>query len=154
MIAPDIDAATQALLPGCTFADRYALAIPGAPVDAREAAERAFSRSPRWVEALGALRNLLVAPLGLKPGVAGANKVGIFPVVSQSPDRLVLGLDDRHLDFRLVVDAVGHGGGTLVSATTLVRPHNALGRFYLGLIMPFHRLIAPAQLAGALRCIP
>ena len=33
-----------------------------------------------------------------------------------------------------------------VTATTLVKTHNWLGRTYLAIIMPFHRLIVPALL--------
>jgi len=33
-----------------------------------------------------------------------------------------------------------------VSATTLVKTNNLLGRIYLTIIMPFHRLIVPAML--------
>jgi hypothetical protein len=33
-----------------------------------------------------------------------------------------------------------------VTATTLVLTHNLLGRVYLAIILPFHRLIVPAML--------
>ena len=154
MIARDIDDGALALLPGCTFADRFAIDVPGAAIDAREAAERVFARQPPWIEALTRLRNALVAPFGLKRGARakGAGQIGIFPVVSQTPGRVVLGFDDGHLNFRVVVDATQNAGtGTMVSATTLVAPHNAFGRFYLALVMPFHRIIVPASLKGALR---
>ena len=97
-----------------------------------------------------ALRNYLVTPFGLKtsaPNETGASDiVGIFPIVSQSPDRLVAGFDDRHLDFRVVVDVAACGHGHRVTATTLVRTHNLLGRAYLAIILPFHRLVVRAML--------
>jgi hypothetical protein len=68
----------------------------------------------------------------------------MFPVVGQSPDRVVLGFDDRHLDFRIVVALAG-GWATL---TTAVRWHNAFGRAYLAAVMPFHRVIAARMLEG------
>lgn len=70
--------------------------------------------------------------------------VGIFPIVSETPDRLVAGFNDKHLDFRVVVDVAASGGGQ--HATTLVLTHNLLGRTYLAIIMPFHRLIVRAML--------
>ena len=73
-------------------------------------------------------------------------RLGLFPVVSQQPDRVVLGFDDRHLDFRLVVDAPGNGD---VTGTTLIRTHNLLGRIYLAIVLPFHRIIVPAMLRRA-----
>jgi hypothetical protein len=109
-----------------------------------------MARQPRWAEALLSLRNFLVAPLGLKtsgahPGVS-RDMIGIFPVVSATPDRLIAGFNDRHLDFRVVADVTAPGGIWQVTATTVVRTHNWLGRTYLAIVMPFHRLIVPALL--------
>jgi hypothetical protein len=77
--------------------------------------------------------------------------IGISPVVSQSPDRLVAGFNDRHLDFRVVVDVASPGDTRQVTATTLVKTHNWLGRRYLAVILPFHRLIVPALLRQVVR---
>ncbi len=75
--------------------------------------------------------------------------IGIFPVLSETPDRLVAGFNDSHLDFRVVVDvATCRAAGQHVTVTTLVRTHNWLGRTYLAIILPFHRLIAPALAAA------
>lgn len=72
--------------------------------------------------------------------------VGIFPIVSEQPDRLVAGFNDKHLDFRIVVDVATSGAAREVTATTLVLTHNWLGRTYLAVIMPFHRLIVRSLL--------
>ncbi len=145
---PDVDA--DALLAGAQFIDAYSLMVNDAALDARHAAEKMTTRWPRWVRALHHLRNRLVAPLGLKTpaptGNGAPDRVGIFPVISERPDRLVAGLDDAHLDFRLVVDVAGTGADRRVTATTLVLTHNLLGRLYLALILPFHRLIVPSML--------
>ena len=97
-----------------------------------------------------ALRNFLVAPFGLKtsaPNETGASDIiGIFPIVSQTPDRLVAGFNDKHLDFRVVVDIAASERGQRVTATTLVLTHNLLGRTYLAIILPFHRLVVRALL--------
>jgi hypothetical protein len=146
-VEPDVDA--DALLPGAQFIDAFSIAMDDA-LDARHAAERMLERSPRWIEALMALRNRLVAPFGLKTPArrkpADTNTIGAFPVVSESPDRVVAGFNDKHLDFRLVVDVVAGAGGHRVIATTLVLTHNLLGRTYLAIILPFHRLIVPSML--------
>jgi hypothetical protein len=147
-VIPAIDG--DALLAGAQFADAFCLEISDCNLDARRAAERMMARQPRWAEALLSLRNLLVAPLGLKTSGADPNAprdmIGIFPVVDETPDRLVAGFNDRHLDFRIVVDVTALGDGRQVIATTLVKTHNWLGRIYLAIIMPFHRLIVPALL--------
>jgi hypothetical protein len=67
-------------------------------------------------------------------------------VLSETPERLVAGFDDRHLDFRVVVDVTISGAAQQVTATTLVRTHNWLGRSYLAVILPFHRLVVRALL--------
>jgi hypothetical protein len=56
------------------------------------------------------------------------------------------GFNDHHLDFRVVVDVVPVGEAREVTATTLVRTHNRLGRVYLTSILPFHRLITKSML--------
>lgn len=147
-VAPVADAAM--LLAGAQFADAFCIEISDRNLDARRAAERMMSRQPRWAGALLALRNVLVAPLGLKTSVtsrdAPRDMIGIFPVVSETPDRLIAGFNDRHLDFRVVVDVTAPDGIRQVTATTVVKTHNRLGRTYLAVIMPFHRLIVPALL--------
>jgi len=147
-IAPEVDQA--ALLAGAQFVDAYSIAVHGSALDARHAAERMITRQPRWAEALLALRNILVKPFGLKTSGAGGTTprqmIGIFPIVSETPDRLVAGFNDSHLDFRFVVDVAASGDRQQVTATTLVLTHNWFGRTYLTLILPFHRLIVRAML--------
>ncbi len=147
-VTPNVDPA--ALLAGAQFVDAFRIAVARSDLDARHAAEAMVTRQPRWAEMLIALRNILVAPLGLKTSGAGKgarrDMIGIFPVVSETPERLVAGFNDKHLDFRLVVDVAATGTVRNVTATTLVLTHNWLGRTYLALILPFHRLIVPAML--------
>jgi hypothetical protein len=147
-ITPDVD--RDALLAGAQFVDAYSIVVDGSRLDARDAAERMVLRQPRWAEALLTLRNMLVTPLGLK--TSGASRttpremIGIFPIVSETPGQLVAGFNDSHLDFRFVVDVATSGDRQQVTATTLVLTHNLVGRTYLALIMPFHRLIVRAML--------
>ncbi|QIG96026.1 MULTISPECIES: DUF2867 domain-containing protein [unclassified Bradyrhizobium] len=150
-VTPNVDPA--ALLAGAQFVDAFKIATTHPDLDARHAAEAMVARQPRWIEWLVALRNLLVAPLGLKTSGAAdgvvRDMIGIFPVVSETPERLVAGFNDKHLDFRLVVDVAPEGPARSITATTLVLTHNRLGRAYLAVILPFHRLIVPAMLRKA-----
>jgi hypothetical protein len=147
-VEPDSD--TGALLAGAQFSDAYSVAIDGPALNARQAAEKVLRRGPRWFETLMALRNRLVAPFGLKTPVPSetspTDTLGIFPVIGETADRLVAGFNDSHLDFRVVIDVAGAGRGQRVTATTLVLTHNRLGRVYLAIILPFHRLIVRALL--------
>jgi hypothetical protein len=142
-VEPDI--AIGALLSGAQFVDAFRITVDGSALDARRAAEKMMARGPRWVGTLMNLRNRIVAPFGLKTPrpaeAASADSIGIFPIVSQTADRLVAGFNDHHLDFRVVVDVATSGGGQQVTATTLVLRHNLFGRTYLSVILPFHRLI-------------
>lgn len=157
-LAPE--ASTAPLLAGAGFADAYRLIVEGPVLDATAAANRIFSRTPRWISALLALRNRLGAPIGLKGTdetvldaklpPAKRRRIGFFPVVSEARDRVVMGFDDWHLDFRVVVDVAALGADRQETiATTLVRTHNRIGRAYLTFIMPFHRVIVRTMLAQA-----
>ncbi|MBC7280844.1 DUF2867 domain-containing protein [Hoeflea sp.] len=103
-----------------------------------------------------ALRNLVVRPFGLKgdpeAAAAKAGRVGMVPIVAQSKRELVLGFDDRHLDFRIVVQTEPCGDDqTSVRLMALVKRHNQLGRVYLAAIMPFHKLIVSSTLSRVAR---
>ncbi|WP_441244116.1 DUF2867 domain-containing protein [Tardiphaga sp. 768_D3_N2_1] len=152
MVHPTID--TNSLLSGAQFADAFSISI-ATNLTAREAAERMLSRSPRWVDALMRLRDLIVAPFGLKTAhsarQADIDKVGFFPVLSQTPQRLVAGFNDNHLDFRVVIDVAAEGAGQRVTATTVVLMHNWLGRIYLAVIKPFHRMVVRSMLQQVTR---
>lgn len=143
------------VLSGAQFADRYALVADGLSLSAIAATERVMGRTPRWVGALTTLRNFAVRPFRLKTGADAASapesRIGIFPLISSSPGKVVLGLDDRHLDFRVLVEVRELGGGRQeVAASTIVKTHNLFGRVYLAIVKPFHRLIVPAMLAQVL----
>jgi len=108
-----------------------------------------MAKMPKWVERLMYLRNLLVSPFGLKTGRGrsfGADvpkefkvgdRIGVFRIESVSDTEVVIGEDDRHLDFRISVFL----DETSYYLATWVHPHNWLGRTYLRIVMPFHRLI-------------
>jgi hypothetical protein len=147
-VKPQVDA--NAVLSGAQFIDAYRIGVNDAGLDARHAAIQMIEDGPRWIDALMVLRNAIVAPFGLKTGAPSETRVerriGMFPVVSETPERIVAGFNDSHLDFRVVVDVGADSGGRQVTATTLVLTHNWLGRTYLATIMPFHRLVVRSML--------
>ena len=134
--APCID--SERILPGYQFADAYKVPAPHR-MDAIEATRLAFSHGPTWILTLMGLRNRLGRLVGLRPAPARG-----FPVIRQSADEVVMGFDDKHLDFRIVVSVAGG----FATVTTIVRWHNAWGRAYLAAIMPFHRAIAARMIEG------
>ncbi|SCB48421.1 Protein of unknown function [Bradyrhizobium shewense] len=103
----------------------------------------------------------MMATVGVKSsravGAAAAARgpvIGFFPLLSQSAGELVVGEDDRHLDFRVaILLRTGAAGGRDLVVVTVVHCHNRLGRTYLAAIAPFHRVIARASLEQAARAV-
>ena len=103
----------------------------------RTAAE-VITRFPGWAKFLLVIRQIVTAPFGLTnrppPNV---DKVGIFPVETETVRELIAGFDDKHLNFR--VSVISDKGAVFMA--TWVHPHNFAGRAYLKVVMPFHVLI-------------
>ena len=141
-----------AFLAGAQFIDAHRVEIGRITLNAREACIRMVLHGPRWIDALTRLRNILVTPFGLKKSGEGAyapgGLIGLFPVVSETPERLVAGFNDYHLDFRIVVDVAGEATLRHVTVTTLVKTNNFLGRTYLAFITPFHKLVARSMMGS------
>ena len=150
-VTPSVESGT--VLAGAQFTDAFRVSVNGINLNARRAAEKLLAHNPGWIDALLRLRNTLVRPFGLKTSgfgePASGGMIGIFPVISETPERIVAGFDDRQLDFRVVVDVEPSRPGHRVTATTLVRTHNLLGRAYLAVVLPFHRLIVRSLLRHA-----
>lgn len=143
------------------YADAYATEIP-AISSARSLAEAVFATAPRRIAALLALRNAIVQPFGLvatKSALGRAafavnpigERIGFFPVFAATPEEVLLGLDDRHLDFRISVRVIHNGSAHLGVVATLVRFHGWLGRWYFFLVRPAHRLIVPVMLRSGVK---
>ena len=92
---------------------------------------------PSWAKGLLRLRNIMVAPLGLKNDFPEGEKIGPFPIDQRNQNEVILGLDDSHLNFRISILTTG----TEAYCATWVHRNNWLGRIYLAAIMPFHVLI-------------
>ena len=134
----DEDAASG-VLPGWDYADAFQCATGGRrPLDAIIVA-RALLAPSSAARRLLAVRDLVVRPVGLR-AVSGGEL--ILPVIEQSPHRVVSGLDDRHLDVRVVI-TVAAG---VARCTTVVRRHGWLGRLYFAVVGPVHRRLVPRLL--------
>lgn len=136
---PCISALHERRKPG-DFLDCYS--VP-ATMSARDAAH-VITDFPYWARFLLVIRRIVTAPFGLdNDGPEAADRVGIFPVESETATELIAGFDDKHLDFRISV--LSHDAK--ISLATWVAPHNFGGRAYLTAIMPFHIAIARNALA-------
>ncbi|POR48304.1 DUF2867 domain-containing protein [Bosea psychrotolerans] len=138
--------------------DSYSIDLSSSKQDSmRVLATRTVGDQPAWIKALVAVRDAMVTPFGVKTSGevrasrADTERVDFFPVQWEGQDEIVLGEDDRHLDFRLSLLRRKSPAGTQLIATTVVHTHNALGFTYLNLIRPFHHLVVRANLAQFVR---
>ncbi|MEO6920746.1 MAG: DUF2867 domain-containing protein [Collimonas sp.] len=145
-VAPE--AGCRALLPGHDFVDAYQVVVHFPGLEARPAADAIIKHPPGWIKQLMATRNGVVRLFRLKTVEIGVDDprssqrtVGGFPLVAQSPQEVVLGFDDKHLDFRISVTVLQGPAATQVTVSTVVKTNNLLGRVYLAAVMPFHRVI-------------
>jgi hypothetical protein len=142
------------VLPSANWADSYTIEVPSGELTAGQAARMVVDATPSWIAPLMRTRDAVVGRLGLKrstdhhPG--DMEMIGVFPIVERSDDRVVLGFDDRHLDFRVVVD-VRHPlpDRSVVSMTTLVNRKILFGKIYIAVITPFHKLLVRSALSAA-----
>lgn len=145
------------------LADAYAVRLPEGTITNPELLARfIFAHQSPWISGLMRVRDVLVAGFGLKTsgqlmkadGVAKANRIGLFKIYSTSTNEIILGEDDRHLDFRLSLLCQARPSATRTHRlvlSTVVHCHNRLGRTYIFIIAPFHRLIVQSMLRRASR---
>jgi len=142
-------------LPDADWGDAFIITVNHPILSARHAAQHVISSAPDWYHRLLALRNIIVKPFGLKTDMNTAENddteiIGVFPLVSETDKSVVLGLDDKHLNFRIVFETETLAPNrVLVRSITLVRRNNTFGRIYLAAVMPFHNKIVPAMLNAA-----
>ena len=155
----------EVALPRTDYADNYyaefATSRDLAPVDAARAFFRSF---PFWVIVLLRIRNAVAARAGLKTGKGSAVEEHLsrftgargecvvgFEVFDSSTRELLMGADDRHLDFRLSFFLERNGRGYSISTATTVKFNGWLGRAYFVPVKPFHKVIMPAILKRMIR---
>jgi hypothetical protein len=108
--------------------------------------------SPKWVDNLMSIRNKIVGVFGLKTDDAKSQKLkieyynigeqsGIFDIVDRNENEIVMGKNDKHLNFQTSVFLEKVEGQTKVTMVTLVKYNNFGGKFYFFFVKPFHKLI-------------
>jgi hypothetical protein len=127
-----------------------------------------FSSGPKWVEKLFALRNKIVSIFGLKtPGditnrekqienfkCEPGEQLGLFKVFAKTENEVILGEDDKHLNFRvslLLNQQTNETKKKNLIVSTTVEFNNWFGRLYFLPVRPFHKLIVPSMLKGMIK---
>jgi hypothetical protein len=107
---------------------------------------------PFWISALFWMRDAIMRCLHIKtrsdsPVAGTGTTFGLFPILSRIPGEIIAGVDDRHLNFRVVVRlAKIENGLQQVSFRTQVQFNNVFGRIYFIPVKPLHKIIVPAML--------
>jgi len=159
-VKPPADSLIASLFAGADLLDAYAVALPSdASRDIGLLARAVLGQPAPWFRSLLRMRDAAVGRFGVKTSqqfraeakAIGAEHIDSFRVRARSERELVVGEDDRHLDFRasvLLRPRLTEPGLELV-ATTVVHCHNSLGRVYLAVIRPFHHLVVRSNLQKA-----
>nr|WP_282437303.1 DUF2867 domain-containing protein [Vibrio amylolyticus] len=144
------------------FKDTYSITIANRNQTAFDVYAKVAQTTPAWVIRLMALRNWIVSKMGLKhlgqmndfshdlksEDVNPGDTIGIFNVVANLDNEIVLEDCDKHLDVRLSFLIEPYGEELKVHATTVVHVHNWFGKVYMFFVAPVHRIIVPSSLKG------
>lgn len=138
------------------------LANDGRNIDISEIGKAFFTSGPKWGKKMFAFRNKVMGLFGLKTGSENeklqteksfecevGDRAGLFKVFDKTSNEIVLGEDDKHLDFRvsILIDKSKKGiNKSSLTISTTVKFHNWLGVLYFLPVRPFHKLIVPAML--------
>ncbi len=118
--------------------------------------KKIFGTAPRWVSVLMKIRNGIVRLFGIRsegrPTISKEFKKGghvyFFNIYEIEENEVLLGADDRHLDFRVSVLKEEKSENN-VKVTTIVNYKNRLGRIYMWFVKPFHRMVVKRMVKQA-----
>jgi hypothetical protein len=110
-----------------------------------------FSYS-KWVLFLFKLRDILVAPFGLKTAKWGSfsnqeirwekgSYITVFEILEIADNEIAVGGKDSHLTGGLIVKKIKNNNQFHYYWITVVEYNNKLGKIYMAVIKPFHKLI-------------
>ncbi len=127
-----------------------------------------FSSGPKWVGQLFNLRNKIVSVFGLKTSgnlvdrqqqlnnfkCEPGEQLGLFKVFNKTENEVIIGEDDKHLNFRvsLFLDkSKTDKSKKNITISTTVEFNNWFGRLYFLPVRPFHKFIVPTMLNGIIK---
>jgi hypothetical protein len=155
-----MDSQLRPLYPTSDFADAFAITLPpSATRDIVKLAQALLDSPAPFLQHLMKLRDAGVRIFGVKTSRQireeldreDCDRINFFRVRSVSKRELILGEDDKHLDFRasVLLRPCEGGAGDEIVATSVAHSHNLFGRSYLALVCPFHRMIVRSNLRRA-----
>lgn len=129
------------------------------------AAKTFFNTAPGWVQNLMRLRNRIVKYFGLKvsdipedPDEAlksvsweSGEKIGLWQIFYKSETEIIVGHDDKHLDFRVSFLKKQSSDQIELTLTTIVVFNNLFGKIYFIPVKLFHKPIVKAMLKNIVK---
>ena len=141
------------------YADAFAVTLPaGSRPDVDALVRALWSSVPWWVTALLRIRDRSVSLVGLKTSggvkrtaveratLQPGDRAGLLTIRARTYDEILMGEDDRHLNFRASMLVRDEGDRATAVLSTVVHYNGSLGRVYFFFVRPFHRLIIPSML--------
>ena len=143
------------------FCDAFQAPVSNPELGPQDVYRAVFACVPAWVRVLFKVRGIVASMLGLRHGGdAGfllapdasfqiGQRAGMFSIRSIEPNELIVGDNDKHLDFRLPIFRSTSNGIEVATVSTAVEIHNTVGKIYMVVVKPFHRYIARAMIQRA-----
>jgi len=146
------------------YIDRYEVELcPQKPLfQGSEIAAYFFKSSTNIGRKLLYLRNKIVAVLGIDKGdnlqhstpktidkIEEGQTYGLFEILKTDPNTVVMGKNDKHLDFRIYITLEPKQAHPLLhglNIVTKVQYNNLLGKLYFFFVRPFHKLLVRKML--------
>ena len=122
-----------------------------------------FNSISQWANNLFKIRNKVVSIFGLKTPEKTTKsmddftfeeneKKGLFRVYSKTENEIVLGEDDKHLNFRVsILKEPFENDKQKLTISTTVTFNNWFGKFYFLPVKPFHKLIVISMLKKTIK---
>jgi len=123
-----------------------------------------FGHHPAWMKAMLIARNRIAALCGLevssdaailhavpKAQYCAGESIGPWPIFAIADNEMIVGRDNKHLDFRLSILRETSGQRATATVSTICNVHNIYGKLYLRLVIPFHKWGVQRLLATAVR---
>ena len=148
----------QAAIRQAHYCDCYRMAVPTTNITLDDAVRAFFHGAPAWVRLAMVMRDKVMGHFGyhtqgpepphdlagvrFEPGTT----LGLFHIFARYQQELIMGSDDRHLNFLVSILLVKEPDRTWVYITTTVQLHNAMGRLYFALIKRPHQLVVRSMM--------
>jgi Protein of unknown function (DUF2867) len=148
---PKGSAIGQEVVDAAFFCDAYRAVLTKPKASVLDIYFSVFGHHPAWMKWALIMRNRLAAAAGLATAAdvdilhprrrlhyQVGDLIGPWPIFGLTETELIVGRDNRHLDFRLSVLIEPANGWQTAVISTVCTTHNLFGQFYLSIVTPFH----------------